>query len=252
MKSWVLGYSQPSVKSLNFDQSNLSEPELMRKILVYGRQAFASKAFSEMLSKEFPDKTIINANSSEALEQVEPNLIDLVVVTTSAASNDVAMQALGSLLLSAEVRPMLVIIGDVGFAAKPAQASILNLRGVFPDDTDPSVVLAGLRFVLSGGQYFPRNINILESSSQLPATSASNASASKIKTDRSGIMLTAKELAVLKCVVRGMPNKAISRELKIAENTTKIHVRGILRKLDCANRTEAALLAQRLNLVEAS
>jgi hypothetical protein len=65
----------------------------MRKILVYGRQVFASMAFCEMLSKEFSDRIIVNANSSEALDDLEPNLIDLVVVTTSAASNQSAMTA---------------------------------------------------------------------------------------------------------------------------------------------------------------
>jgi DNA-binding NarL/FixJ family response regulator len=250
----VLGYTPPSSDSLNFDQSKLSEPELMRKILVYGRQVFASMAFCEMLSKEFSDRIIVNANSSEALDDLEPNLIDLVVVTTSAASNQSAMTALSTTLFATDLRPALAIIGDVGFATKPEEAKMLNLRGVFPDDSEPSIVLAGLRFILSGGQYFPHHINELDDTSKTsvpPVSSDTDALDARFKTERGTLTFTAREFAVLKCVAKGMSNKAISRELGIAENTTKIHMRGILRKLGCANRTEAALLVQQLNLIEA-
>jgi DNA-binding NarL/FixJ family response regulator len=239
---------------MNLDLSQMGEPEMMRKILVYGRQAFASMAFCEMLAKEFPDRSIINANSPEALCEIDANAIELVVVTTSAALNQSAMEGLSTILFSANVRPLLTIVGDVGFATKPEQATTLNLRGVFPDDADPTVVLAGLRFILSGGQYFPRDINILDTRKQLPSKPlplAFDTSNAGIKAEPNTMAFTARELAVLKCVAKGMSNKAISRELGIAENTTKIHVRGILRKLCCANRTEAALLAQRLNLIEA-
>jgi DNA-binding NarL/FixJ family response regulator len=249
----VLGYSPPSTEKAAFDHSYVGEPKLMRKILVYGRQAFASMAFCEMLAKEFSDRTIIDANSLEALQELETDLIDLVVVTTSAASNQIAMEALSTILFSTDFRPALAIIGDVGFATKPEQATLLNLRGVFPDAVDPSIVLAGLRFILSGGHYFPNDINILDANthnSALPVSFDIDISSARAKTERNPIVFTARELAVLNCMTKGMSNKAVSRALSIAENTTKIHVRSILRKLGCANRTEAALLAQRLNLIE--
>jgi DNA-binding NarL/FixJ family response regulator len=238
---------------MNLDLSNDGEPEMTRKILVYGRQAFASMAFCGMLTKEFPDRSIINANSPEALHELDLNSIDLVVVTTSAASNQIAMQGLSTILFSANVRPVLAIIGDIGFTTKPDVATNLNLCGVFPDDADPTIVLAGLRFILSGGQYFPRDINTLVAGKRAhahPAILDSHISGMDTKAEFKSMMFTAREFAVLKCMAKGMSNKAISRELGIAENTTKIHVRGILRKLGCANRTEAALLAQRFNLIE--
>jgi DNA-binding NarL/FixJ family response regulator len=250
----ILGDSQSPMDAKNLDHSPMEKFEVAGKILVYGRQAFASLAFCEMLSKEFPDRSIVNANNQEALHELDPNFIDLVVVTTSAASNQTAMDSLSAILHSASVRPVLTIIGDVGFATNSEQATSLNLRGVFPDDADPSVVLAGLRFILLGGEYFPRDINELSTSEQAlsnPASASARVSSMVEKVDLNSMMFTTKELAVLKCISTGMSNKAISRELGIAENTTKIHVRGILRKLSCSNRTEAALLAQRHNLLEA-
>jgi two-component system, NarL family, nitrate/nitrite response regulator NarL len=233
-------------------ESSEGHGEAARKILVYGRQAFASHAFCEMLAKEFPDRTVTDTNSREGLSSLDPNVVDLVVVTTSAAANVEDMNELGSMLQAAEVRPVLAILGDIGFAAKPEQAERLNLRGVFPDQTHPNVVLAGLRFILAGGKYFPTestgDVAIEQSNNVTPGSTVEHAQENEESGSPSHVFTT-RELAVLKCIARGLSNKAISRELGIAENTIKIHVRGILRKLDCSNRTEAALHAQRLALV---
>jgi DNA-binding NarL/FixJ family response regulator len=55
--------------------------------------------------------------------------------------------------------------------------------------------------------------------------------------------LTERELAVVEAVARGLSNKEIGRELWITEQTVKFHLGNIFRKLDVANRTEAARVA---------
>jgi DNA-binding SARP family transcriptional activator/DNA-binding CsgD family transcriptional regulator len=55
--------------------------------------------------------------------------------------------------------------------------------------------------------------------------------------------LSARELGVLRLVARGQSNREIGRELAISEHTVANHVRSILRKTGCANRTEAASFA---------
>jgi DNA-binding NarL/FixJ family response regulator len=62
--------------------------------------------------------------------------------------------------------------------------------------------------------------------------------------------LTPRERDVLTCVCRGMSNKAIARELGLAEKTVKTHVGHILAKLGVTDRTQAALLAVREGLAE--
>jgi DNA-binding NarL/FixJ family response regulator len=61
--------------------------------------------------------------------------------------------------------------------------------------------------------------------------------------------LSARELDVLRLIVRGMSNKQIAAELVITEHTVKFHIRGILAKLGAANRTEAVTLALQKGLV---
>jgi DNA-binding NarL/FixJ family response regulator len=62
--------------------------------------------------------------------------------------------------------------------------------------------------------------------------------------------LTEREVAILKAVARGLSNSAIGKELWVTEQTVKFHLTNIYRKLDLANRTEAARYAYEHGLVE--
>ena len=53
--------------------------------------------------------------------------------------------------------------------------------------------------------------------------------------------LSDREIEILKGLIRGEPNKVISRRLLITEATVKVHVKSILRKLGVMNRTQAAI-----------
>jgi len=63
--------------------------------------------------------------------------------------------------------------------------------------------------------------------------------------------LSAREITILRLVARGLSNREIGRELVISEHTAANHVRSILRKTRCANRTEATAYAHRRGLVQA-
>lgn len=55
--------------------------------------------------------------------------------------------------------------------------------------------------------------------------------------------LTAQQHRVFHHLSEGLTNKQIARRLGLHESTIKVHVSAILAKLDCPNRTAAALLA---------
>jgi len=62
--------------------------------------------------------------------------------------------------------------------------------------------------------------------------------------------LTARELDVLALIVRGMGNKQIASELKIAEYTVKNHVKNVLSKLGVDDRTQAATSALQRGIIQ--
>jgi DNA-binding CsgD family transcriptional regulator/tetratricopeptide (TPR) repeat protein len=63
--------------------------------------------------------------------------------------------------------------------------------------------------------------------------------------------LSPREAQILDLVAGGLSNREIGEELSISEHTAANHIRSILRKTDCANRTEAASYAHRHGLASA-
>ena len=57
------------------------------------------------------------------------------------------------------------------------------------------------------------------------------------------IQRIARETQILRFLLSGYSNKAIARQLNIAEATVKVHLKGVLRKVNAANRTQAAIWA---------
>ncbi|TIU61320.1 MAG: response regulator transcription factor, partial [Mesorhizobium sp.] len=56
-------------------------------------------------------------------------------------------------------------------------------------------------------------------------------------------ILSNRENCILRRLIEGESNKAIAREINIAEATVKVHVKAILRKIRVRNRTQAAVWA---------
>ncbi len=61
--------------------------------------------------------------------------------------------------------------------------------------------------------------------------------------------LTARETEILKLISEGMCNKDIAEELVLSLHTVKNHVKSIIQKLSVDDRTQAAILALKENLI---
>lgn len=72
----------------------------------------------------------------------------------------------------------------------------------------------------------------------------------EIRTPESPEKLTERETEVLRLLAQGMANKEIAQSLVIGEKTVKTHVSNILSKLGVVSRTQAALYAASIGLVE--
>ena len=106
--------------------------------------------------------------------------------------------------------------------------------GYLLEDISREALKESLRLVDAGEKVFPSE---LAAQIQILAT----------KTDSSGNLapaeseLSCREIEILQCLANGQSNKAIARNLDIAEATVKVHVKRILRKAHVMNRTQAAL-----------
>ena len=62
--------------------------------------------------------------------------------------------------------------------------------------------------------------------------------------------LTKREIEVLKAISAGLLNKEIATNLGISERTVKNHISNIFKKIDVADRTQAAVFAIKNNIVK--
>jgi DNA-binding NarL/FixJ family response regulator len=102
--------------------------------------------------------------------------------------------------------------------------------GFIPKSSSNDVMVSALQLVLAGGRYLPPQVL---SSARAPARAPD------------ALGLSARQVDVLRHIARGASNKAICRELGLAERTVKAHVTAILRALNVSSRTQAALEAVR-------
>ncbi len=72
----------------------------------------------------------------------------------------------------------------------------------------------------------------------------------EVRAPESPETLTERETEVLRLLASGQSNKEIAQTLYIGEKTVKTHVSNILSKLNVSSRTQAALYAARIGLVD--
>jgi DNA-binding NarL/FixJ family response regulator len=132
------------------------------------------------------------------------------------------------------------VLADRNDVAEINHALTHGARGYIPTSVECGVAVAALRLISAGGTFVPADA--LRSTAAKPDDQPEGGRQRR----SDGLDLTPRELAVIDLLREGKPNKLIARQLDIQENTVKVHVRNILKKLNATNRTHAASLANRL------
>jgi DNA-binding NarL/FixJ family response regulator len=121
------------------------------------------------------------------------------------------------------------------------QVLSLGVMGYIPKTSTADITNSAIRLVLSGGIYMPPHM--LKSISNKDFEKMSTHQQAK-KTLQTG--LTGRQLEVLELVSVGLSNKAIGKELGLAENTVKMHASRLYKTLGVENRTEAVAKLSKL------
>ncbi len=108
------------------------------------------------------------------------------------------------------------------------------------------LLAAYLRSAAPGHQHYAKKI--------LDAFSSLKSAAGSPVPQPAGLVepLTERELEVLQLMALGKTNQEIARQLIVSPGTVKAHTASIYRKLDVANRTEAAARARQLGILLAN
>ncbi len=108
--------------------------------------------------------------------------------------------------------------------------------GFIPKTSQPQVLIAALKLVLSGGVYLPELVL------RAQPTSVRNAA----KNTDSLHKLTERQRQVLFHAVDGKSNKNIAREMNLSEGTIKAHLSSAYRALGVSTRSEAVIIASQM------
>ncbi|NIF46388.1 nitrate/nitrite response regulator protein NarP [Enterobacter sp. Ap-916] len=103
--------------------------------------------------------------------------------------------------------------------------------GYLLKDSDPEVLLQDIHRCLTGEKAFSEQVREY----------LTNRGSERQSSDPFAI-LTERELDVLSEVARGLSNKQIASGLHISEETVKVHIRNLLRKLQVRSRVAATVL----------
>ena len=108
-----------------------------------------------------------------------------------------------------------------------------------PKSLDVETMRAAIRTVLDGGRWTPPDLD-----AKAPAGREASALVKRLSS------LTPQQVRVLMMLSQGLLNKQIAYELSVSEATVKAHVSAILQKLGVESRTQAVILAAKIEHVQ--
>lgn len=182
----------------------------------------------------------------EKAKELKPDVV-LMDINMPGGGGLEATRAIGKELPEVDV-VVLTIHDDDEYIIELVNA---GAKGYMLKDVDPTRLVEAIRRVREGDSFIPTNLMTKvfqeirrRSNTRNPATFPA---AANLQGDHDP--LTEREMEILKLIVDGHTNREIATALFISEKTVKNHVTNLLRKLNLADRTQAAVYAIRNGLV---
>ncbi len=166
----------------------------------------------------------------EAVAKIEPGAIGLILLD---APDTASLRAGIQTLREASPGTRVVHLANVTDPGRVLAAFEAGADGCLSKDRSPEALVQSLRLVMLGEKVMPPEVAALVLRRPEPTPSAGRAPRG----------LSAREMQILQGLLRGHSNKMIAIELDITEATVKVHLKSLLRKVGCSNRTQAAIWA---------
>ena len=122
------------------------------------------------------------------------------------------------------------------------EAAEIGMNGYVLKDSKPEVLTTAIFTIYNGENYIQPSMKML-----LDKTIEKNNKKEKVGNH---MVLTKRELDVLKLLTEGLYNKEIADRLEISEKTVKNHVSRLFKKINVSDRTQAAVYAIKNNIVD--
>jgi len=215
------------------------------KVLVVDDHALIREALRGVLRELRSDADVQEASTSQqAMRKIEQDPeLELVLLDLNLPDAD-GFEVLAA-LRDSHVGLSVVVLSGQSDRESVQRALDLGALGFIPKSAPREVMLSAFNLIFAGGVYIPPEIL---GRAQTPAKVAPAQALRAKPVLASDIGLTERQMDVLALMMRGKSNKAICRDLDLAEQTVKTHVTAILKALKATNRTEAVIAAGALGL----
>lgn len=209
------------------------------RVLIVDDHPLYIKGIESLLFELDPDIEARGARTvDEALAVASTTSIDLVLLDLNLPGMK-NLEALTAVKEALTAVPIVVVSGNEN-TEDIWRAIDMGAAGYIPKDTDPAVVTQALRLVLARGIYIPPQV----------LKDGADVSVDSVKARSPAPMLSPRQLGVLQLLLQGKSNKAIARDLGIAEGTIKAHLWAIYQALGVNSRLQAMTKAHQWGLVE--
>ena len=194
--------------------------------LIVARDRLFREGFAQIAGTDFA--VVGTATLDLALAEIGLGLRPRLLILAAAAVNFEALQRIRSEVPTVKT----VVLMDPGQPLPSTAPRQCDIDGYILTDVPPDTLKLSLGLIMAGQSVMPSGL----ASSMFRQREAAASAGERP-------FLTTRESEVLASLSRGHSNKEIARELDMSAATVKVHLKGVLRKLQVRNRTEAAVWA---------
>jgi DNA-binding NarL/FixJ family response regulator len=230
--SKLVKIDQSTVASIQYDTEGTAEQssaEVEGLLAIIDSRKFLRECIRRGVQSAFTKSVETYGSVLEFVNRPPSTSICLIIMSLGEGSIQAAADAMQALSGVAPRVPIIVLSYENDLELARA-VIVRGAKGYIPVTMGFEVAIEAVRFVLAGGTYVPADFLTPDSlevalERRWPASGA----------------VTSRELAVVRAIQNGKPNKIIASELQMCESTVKTHVRHIMKKLAAKNRTDVAI-----------
>lgn len=215
---------------------------MSKRLLIADDHSLLRQGVRQLLSDEFPGFTFAEAGSLDSvLDQLAAEPVDVLLMDLGMPG----MAGAESLRALRETHPnaRIIVVTGVEERAMILDCLAAGVHGYVLKASPVEEIIRAVRMVLAGDIYVASALATIGTER---AVTERRAAAPSMPMDTS--RFTARQVQVLQLLAQGRSTKDIARILELGPGTVKIHLAAIYRRLNAHNRTEAVVLASKLNL----
>ncbi len=190
-----------------------------------------NRLFREGLKRVLDNTRFDVVGQAASLHESTASAADLILIDP--AAGDITAETFQT-LRSSHPRARIVVLTAELNAQHLAVTLQAGANGYLRKDIAGEALMQSLTLVMMGETVFP---------TELAALLINSRTGSLIEPPMHRKGLSPREMQILRCLLNGSSNKMIANHLHITEATVKVHLKGLLRKINASNRTQAAIWA---------